>query len=90
MSDWISCAERMPPDLHEVMFFYVIRNNFFLTRHELEKNIKKGDVVKMDIVCGHHVKGIWHVCYLYLSIPLLCDNSIIEVTHWMELPEYPL
>lgn len=90
MNNWISCSERMPNDLQEVIFFYIIRNNFSLTSYELEKNIKKCDIIKRDIVCGHHENGIWYVCYLYVSTPLQCIYNDIEVTHWMELPEYPI
>ena len=75
VNEWISCSERMPPDLYEVMFFYIILNEV------------TGEIVKKDIICGHYEKDSWHICYLFTSIPL---NERIKVTHWMELPEYPI
>ena len=44
------------------------------------------DMYKKDIVCGHRANGVWHICYLYESVPL---NDLIKVTHWMPLPQFP-
>jgi hypothetical protein len=75
MNEWIGTSERMPPDFHEVMFFYVILDD----RH--------GTIMKKDIVCGHHENGEWRICYLYHSLKV---NRLVMVTHWMELPDYPI
>ena len=71
MNEWIRVKDRMPPDLHEVMFFYVIIDN------------PSSSIGKKDIVCGHVENGVWHICYLYHSVPL---NFRVHVTHWKELP----
>lgn len=44
------------------------------------------DQHKKDIVCGHLENGIWHICYLYTSMKL---GNLVNVTHWMPLPEEP-
>lgn len=80
MSEWISVEERLPPDCHEVMFFYVIYGN----PHVGQENM----IAKRDIVCGHRGERGWYICYLYTSM-LLNENESVRVTHWRELPEYP-
>lgn len=41
-----------------------------------------------EIMTGHREKGIWmHCCLFYASARL---NDTIKVTHWMELPDYPI
>ncbi len=74
MNEWIDVNKRLPDDLDDVLFHYVI------------KNIIRGDIVKSDQVCGHIAKGVWHICYLYISMPL---NDRVTVTHWQQLPEPP-
>ena len=76
--EWISVEDRIPPDLDEVMFTFIMYGNKFTGQDN--------DIIQRDIVCGHLDHGIWHVCYLFISIPL-SDN--IKVTHWMPLPELP-
>jgi hypothetical protein len=40
-----------------------------------------------ELMTGHREKGDWtHCCLFYSSMRL---NDECEVTHWMELPEYP-
>lgn len=40
-----------------------------------------------EIMTGHREKGYWtHCCMFYSTMQL---NDECEVTHWMELPEYP-
>ncbi len=40
-----------------------------------------------ELMTGHRAKGDWtHCCMYYSTIRL---NAECEVTHWMELPEYP-
>lgn len=41
---------------------------------------------KINRVCGHIENGVWHICYLYHSLPI---NQEVNVTHWMKLPENP-
>jgi hypothetical protein len=71
--EWISVKDKLPPEHLKVLFFYVLRgmNNL---------------VIKNDIVCGHCVNGIWHVCYLFVTVPF---NHRVEVIYWKELPTYP-
>lgn len=78
MSKWISVKDKLPSELEEVMFFYIIYGNKIFNQHN--------DIAKRDIVCGHIEKGIWHICYLYSSLPL---SNEVNVTHWMPLPAYP-
>lgn len=70
---WISVKDKLPPELQDVLFVYSIKN-------------LHGQVIKKDIVCGHIAKNLWHICYLFNSLPL---NNNVEVTHWMPLPEKP-
>ncbi len=40
-----------------------------------------------EIMTGHRVKGYWTHCCMFYSTVIL--NDLVEVTHWMNLPEYP-
>jgi Protein of unknown function (DUF551). len=71
---WISVKDQLPSDMKDVLFCYILRN-------EISK-----EIVRKDIVTGHLGNGIWHICYLFHSIPL---KETVEVTHWTELPEKP-
>ena len=74
---WISVDDLMPPDFKEVMFFYFLENE------------STKEIVKKDIVCGHYSTGSWHICYLFHSRSLTVNDKV-KVTHWKELPEYPI
>lgn len=40
-----------------------------------------------EIMTGHRERGNWtHCCMFYCTSTL---NELVEVTHWMELPDYP-
>lgn len=80
-SEWVSVKDKLPNEFEEVMFFYVMHMNQSLTPRK--------EIGKRDIVCGHYANGIWHICYLYTSLPLRNDIDI-EVTHWLPLPDYPI
>ncbi len=76
MSKWINTKDNMPALYQEVMFLF-------------EMYGMNGEIIKKDIVCGHHEKTGWNVCYHYVSIPLTNDDTKLKVTHWMLLPEPP-
>ncbi len=40
-----------------------------------------------EIMIGHREKGVWTHCCLWYSTQILNDD--VQVTHWMELPDYP-
>jgi uncharacterized protein DUF551 len=40
-----------------------------------------------EIMTGHLEKGKWMHCCLFYSTHRL--NNEVEITHWMELPDYP-
>lgn len=40
-----------------------------------------------EIMTGHRDNGQWTHCCLFYSTFYL--NEAVEVTHWMELPDYP-
>jgi len=45
------------------------------------------DIGTKEIMTGHREKGIWtHCCCFYSTMRL---NDLIQVTHWMPLPDYP-
>lgn len=39
--------------------------------------------------CSNGMQQGWNSCFLYNSMRLTNDKSILEVTHWMPLPESP-
>lgn len=80
MSEWISVKDQMPDEHVDVMFYYNMHGNPMFKQ--------ESTIVKRDIVCGHYANGIWHICYLYMSLPLRDDRGI-KITHWMPLPEMP-
>ena len=70
MNSWISVADRLPPDYHEVLYC---------------ATFERGN---KEIMTGHREKGEWtHCCMFYSTMRL--NPEFVEVTHWMELPNYP-
>ena len=47
------------------------------------------DNIKCEYAIGHHEPSGWNSCFLFNSMKLSNDKSIVNVTHWMPLPEPP-
>ena len=67
---WINVNDKLPPDLHEVLYFTTTNNG----------NTR-------EIMTGHRENGLWKHCCMFYSSQTL--NHLVNVTHWMELPDYP-
>lgn len=48
------------------------------------------DGFKKEYIIGHHSPDGWNSCMIYNSHRLSNDESIVKVTHWMQLPELPV
>ena len=71
LMNWISVADELPPNKHEVMYFATMDNG----QHK-------------EIMVGHREDELWtHCCMFYSTMRL--NPDFVEVTHWMELPDYP-
>lgn len=47
------------------------------------------DAGTTEIMTGHRQNGEWTHCCLFYSTRIL-DNRLVNVTHWMPLPEKPM
>ncbi len=56
-------------------------------KHEVLYFATINNGVTREIMVGHRENSCWTHCCLFYSTTILSDE--IEVTHWMELPDYP-
>lgn len=88
MSEWISCAERLPDTddggVSDSVLICYYRRCEQCYRKDSGDNISVGFYCDMDNILS------WNLCEPLDELYLPKNNSaLIKVTHWMPLPEPP-
>lgn len=86
MTDWISVKDRLPEEEQDVLM-YTSEIEIY-GRHKEKKHLQH------DIYRGYYEDGQWLTSYCYgceyiYKMNEKYPNELIEVTHWMPLPEPP-